>query len=203
MKKQFFAAIVGVVTLCGYAVAATASADTFKNLNAAYRGESNANNRYKAFAQKAEAEGHAQVAKLFRAAAAAEAIHRDTHKATILKLGGAADSFALDDVTPGTTADNLKEAIKGESYERDIMYPAFLKTAKAENNREAERSFHFAVFAEKEHATLYAEALAQLGKNPSVEYFVCPVCGDTSVGRPANEKCGTCRNPTEKFVQIT
>lgn len=202
MKNQFFAALAGALTLCSGAVAATASTETINNLNAAYRGESNANHRYTAFAQKADAEGYAQVAKLFRAAAAAEAVHRDTHKATILKLGGTADAFALDAIAPGTTAENLEAAIKGESYERDTMYPSFLKTAKAENNRDAERSFHFAVSAEKEHATLYADALAQLGKNSSVEYYVCPVCGNTTVGRPTDEKCATCRKPTDKFVQI-
>lgn len=202
MKYRSLAAFAGALTLCGFAAAATASTETIENLNAAFRGESNANSRYTAFAQKADAEGYAQVAKLFRAAAAAEAIHRDTHKATILKLGGAADAFALDAVTPGTTAENLQEAIKGESYERDTMYPAFLKVAKAENNHDAERSFHFAVSAEKEHAALYADALDQLGKNPSVGYYVCPVCGNTTVGRPTDEKCPTCRKPTDKFVQI-
>lgn len=202
MKKQFTAILVGALALAVHAVAATASVETINNLNAAYRGESNANNRYQAFAQKAEAEGHAQVAKLFRAAAAAEAIHRDTHKATIVKLGGTVENVTLDAVTPGTTAENLKEAIKGESYERDTMYPAFLAQAKAENNRDAERSFHFAVSAEKQHAALYTEALAQLGKNASVDYYVCPVCGNTTVGRPAGEKCEICRNPSEKFNQI-
>jgi rubrerythrin len=203
MKKQFMATLVGALALAVQAVAATASVETLNNLNAAYRGESNANNRYQAFAQKAQAEGYAQVAKLFRAAATAEAVHRDTHKATILKLGGTADTFTLDAVTPGTTAENLTAAIKGESYERDTMYPAFLKTAKAENNRDAERSFHFAVSAEKEHATLYTEALAQLGKNASVNYYVCPTCGETSAGRPSSDKCPVCRNPTDKFVTIS
>ncbi len=203
MKNRSIASLVGALALAVHAVAGTASPETINNLNTAYRGESNAHNRYQAFAQKAETEGHAQVAKLFRAAAAAEAIHRDTHKATILKLGGAVENVTLDAVTPGTTAENLKEAIKGESYERDTMYPAFLAKAKAENNREAERSFHFAVSAEKEHARLYTEALAQLGNNPSVDYYVCPVCGNTTAGRPAGEKCGICRNPTEKFTKIS
>lgn len=202
MKNRFLLTLVGALALAAQAVAATSSVETLKNLNAAYRGESNANNRYSAFAIKAEAEGQAQVAKLFRAAASAEAIHRDTHKATIAKLGGTVDQLTLDAVNPGTTAENLAEAIKGESYERDTMYPAFLKLAKAENNRDAERSFHFAVAAEKEHAALYTEALARLGKNPVVEYYVCPVCGDTTVGRPTKDKCATCRTATEKFVLV-
>lgn len=203
MKNRIILSLVAILTFAGHAIAGTASAETLANLNAAYQGESNANHRYTAFAEKAAGEGHAQVAKLFRAAAAAEAIHRDTHKATIIKLGGIVDPVALEAVTLGSTAENLQAAITGESYERDTMYPAFLKTAKAENNRDAERSFHFAVSAEKEHARLYTEALAQLGKNPAVDYYVCPTCGDTSVGLPSKQKCGTCRQPSEKFILIS
>lgn len=202
MNTRLLAALIATSALSGTAFAGTASTATLKNLNAAFQGESNAQNRYQAFAQKAEAEGYTQVAKLFRAAAAAEAVHRDTHKVTIERLGGKVDSFELDQVKPGSTAENLTAAIKGESYERDTMYPEFLQQAKAENDREAERAFHFAVSAEKQHAALYQQALAELGKNPAVDYYVCPTCGDTSVGRPANEKCGTCRKPTEKFVKI-
>ncbi len=202
MKILFLAKLVGALALAAPALAATASVETLKNLNAAYRGESNAAQRYTVFAKQADTDGQTQIAKLFRAAASAEAIHRDTHRATIVKLGGTADPVTLDAVTPGTTANNLTAAIKGESYERDTMYPEFLKLAKSENNREAERSFHFAGAAEKEHAALYAAALAQLGKNPAVEYYVCPVCGDTSVGRPTKDKCATCRTATTKFVNV-
>jgi rubrerythrin len=203
MKKQLLACLAATLALTVHAVAATASVETINNLNAAFQGESNASARYQAFAQKADAEGLAQVAKLFRAASAAEAIHRDTHKATILKLGGQVAAVTLDAVTPGTTAENLQAAIKGESYERDTMYPAFLQKAKADGAEAAVRSFHFAVSAEKEHAKLYADALAQLGKNPVVDYYVCPTCGDTVAGRPTKEKCGTCRGATEKFIAIS
>ena len=105
------------------------SEQTLKNLNTAFQGESNVSNKYSAFAKKADADGNAQVAILFRAASAAEAIRRDAHKAAIAELGGTVDSFKLDEVTSATTAENLKSAIKGESYERDTMYPGFLATA--------------------------------------------------------------------------
>lgn len=203
MKNRFLLVFASLVAFAANAVAAPTSAETLKNLNTAFRGESNAHARYTAFAEKAASEGNAQVAKLFRAAATAEAIHRDTHKATLLKLGGTLEPLTLDVVTPGTTAQNLQATITGESYERDTMYPGFLKTAKAEGNRDAERSFHFAAAAEKEHAALYAEALAQLGPNAEVNYYVCPTCGETSVGRPANDKCSTCRKPTAKFIVIS
>jgi rubrerythrin len=202
MKNRFLPALIAACAISTSAIAASASAETLKNLNTAFRDESNASHRYQVFAEKAAAEGHSQVAKLFRAASAAEAIHRDTHQATIKKLGGRVDLFTLDSVTPATTAENLAEAIKGESYERDTMYPGFLATAKAEDNRDAERAFHFALAAEKEHAALYVQALAQLGKNPAVDYYVCPVCGNTTAGRPSTEKCDTCRKPTEDFKLI-
>ena len=181
--------------------ASTASPQTIKNLNAAFQGESNASNRYAAFAKTADAEGLPQVAKLFRAASAAEAIHRDSHKAAIIELGGAVESFKLDDVTPGTTAENLKAAIKGETYERDTMYPEFLAAAKADDAKAAIRTFQFALAVEKQHAELYQNALDQLGKNPPADYYVCQVCGTTLTALP-DKKCPVCRNGRDEFKKI-
>ena len=181
--------------------ASTASPQTIKNLNAAFQGESNAANRYAAFAKKADAEGQPQVAKLFRAASAAETIPRDTHKAAILELGGAVESFKLDEVAPGTTAENLKAAIKGETYERDTMYPGFLATAKADDAKAAIRTFQFALAAEKQHAVLYQNALDNLGKNAPADYYVCKICGSTLTELPA-KKCPVCRNSRDEYKKI-
>jgi rubrerythrin len=194
------------VACCALLVSATntlakSSEQTIKNLNAAYQGESNASNRYAKFAEKADAEGYAQVAKLFRAASAAEAIHRDTHKAAILELGGAVETFQLDPVKPGATAESLKAAIKGESYERDTMYPEFIAAAKAENARGAIRAFQFAVAAEKEHAKLYQQALDTLGKNAPADYYVCQVCGMTLTELPA-KKCPVCHKSRDEYRKI-
>jgi len=95
------------------------------NLNVAYRGESNANHRYTLFAQKAEQEGYAKVAKLFRAAAQSEAIHRELQKSAITSLGGKPDEIKLDEVKVGTTKENLEAAIKGELRTR-LDVPCFL-----------------------------------------------------------------------------
>ncbi|MEI6035547.1 MAG: rubrerythrin family protein [Verrucomicrobiae bacterium] len=181
--------------------ASPAPTQTIKNLNAAFQGESNASNRYAAFAKKADSEGLPQAAKLFRAASAAEAIHRDTHKAAIIELGGAVESFKLDEVKPGTTAENLKAAIKGETYERDTMYPEFLAAAKADDAKAAIRSFQFALAVEKQHAALYQSVLAQLGKNPPADYYVCQVCGATLTELP-EKKCPVCRNGLDEFKKI-
>lgn len=204
MKQKFLLSLAATLALAVNAVAAPASPATVDNLNAALRGESNACHRYTVFARVAAGEGHAQAAKLFRAAAAAEAIHRDNHQAALVKLGARVDSIALDAVVAKTTADNLRAAIAGESHERDAMYPGFIQLAKSENNREALRTFQFAVAAETEHAALYTAALAQLGQKnaAAVDFYVCPVCGETVAGRPTKEKCPTCRKPTAKFTQI-
>jgi rubrerythrin len=180
---------------------AAVSDQTLKNLNAAFQGESNAANRYTKFAEKAEEDGYQQVAKLFRAASAAEAIHRETHKAAILELGGTVATFDLEPVVVGTTAENLQAAIKGESYERDTMYPEFLAVAKADDARAAIRTLEFAMAAEKEHAKLYQEALDTLGKNAPADYFVCQVCGMTLTALP-DKKCPSCRKSVKEYKQI-
>ena len=178
------------------------SKETIANLNAAHLGEANAQHRYVVFARTADAEGYAQVAKLFRAASVAEATHEFTHMGAILNLGGKVGNSALDTVAPGTTLTNLKQVVVGESYERDTMYPGYLKLAEAENAHEAVRSFGFAMAVEKQHARLFTEALGQLGKNPPAAYFVCPSCGTTTVGEPAKGKCPICQNPTAKYVNV-
>jgi rubrerythrin len=206
MKKSFhprlFVSMFATSLLLSGIAGAKVSEQTLKNLNTAFQGESNAANRYGKFAEKAVAEGNAQVAKLFRAAAAAEAIHRDTHKAAITELGGTPNTFTLDVVEPGATADNLRAAIKGESYERDTMYPEFLTMAKTDDAAAAIRTIEFALAAEKEHAKLYQEALDNLGKNAKADYYVCQVCGMTVTEMPA-KKCRSCRQSRDKYKMIS
>ncbi len=181
--------------------AATDLNQTIKNLNAAFQGESNAHHRYALFAKKADEEGFSQVARLFRATSRAEEIHRDTHRQTIVKLGGTVEDFKLEEVTVASTAENLKSAIKGETYERDTMYPEFMARAKQDGSRDAVRTFLFALEAESQHAKLYTDALANLGKNPAADYFVCTVCGNTVTVLP-EKKCPVCRNDVEKFEKV-
>ncbi|MBK9529508.1 MAG: rubrerythrin family protein [Acidobacteria bacterium] len=132
---------------------------TLENLQTAFDGESNANAKYLAFAKKADDEGYTKVGSLFRAAARAEEIHKNNHADVIKKMGGTpkADIKAAE---VKTTAENLKGAIEGETYERDKMYTEFLAEARSSGNKEALRTFNFAKTAEGEHAKLYAEALA-------------------------------------------
>jgi rubrerythrin len=180
---------------------AKVSEQTLKNLNTAYQGESNAANRYAKFAEKALADGNAQAGKLFRAASAAEAIHRDTHLAAIKELEGTPATFQLEAVAPGTTAENLRAAIAGETHERDVMYPEFIATAKADDARPAIRTLEFALAAEKEHAKLYQNMLDTLGQPAAADYYVCQVCGMTLMQIPA-KKCPSCHKSRDNYKKI-
>jgi rubrerythrin len=162
---------------------------SIEDLAAAFAGESQARNKYLAFAQKAEAEGHPQVARLFRAAAQAEYVHALNH------------FRAMDGV--GSTAENLKTAIAGENYEVVSMYPPFIVDAKEEGNRRAETSFTYAWKVEQTHEQLYREALANLEEPQGEEYdyYVCPVCGHTHKGS-APDRCPVCGAPGSRFERI-
>ena len=162
---------------------------TESNLNEAFAGESQANRKYLAFAGKAEQEGFINVARLFRAAAEAETIHAMGH----LK--------ALEGIK--STADNLRTAAAGETYEYTKMYPPMLQQA-VEDDHSAKRMFAYALKAEAVHAKLYQmalEAVAQ-GKDLSeVGFYLCPVCGNIEFGK-APESCSICGAKGEKFVKM-
>ena len=160
---------------------------TDKNLAAAFAGESQANRKYLAFAKQADSEGHAQAAKLFRAAAEAETIHAHTH----LKTLGAIKS----------TAENLQSAVEGETYEFESMYPDFIKVAKEENNTAAVRTFTLANEAEKVHAELYKKALTNIGSGETYDYYICAVCGHIAE-KGAPEKCPICGAKSQAYKTV-
>lgn len=201
MKQQFMLIIGAALMAAIIPAQATVSQQTLDNLNAAFQGESNAAHRYEAFAKKADAEGHGQVARLFRAAATAESIHKENHKQAILALGGKVQDFKLDELKIGSTEQNLQAAIKGESYERDTMYPEFLKQAKADAAKEATRTFLYAEKAEAEHARLYQQALDNLGQMQDAPIYVCKVCGYTTTKLPARN-CPSCRESVSQYQKI-
>ncbi len=157
------------------------------DLQEAFAGESQANRRYLAFAKKADEEGYAQVAKLFRAAAMAETVHAHNH----LEVMGGIRS----------TRENLEEAIDGETLEFTQMYPGMEERAEAEENRGAVRSFDYANQVEQIHAKLYKKALDDLGENEEAYYYICPVCGNTVEGEPP-DKCPICGTPGSRFTIV-
>ena len=158
-----------------------------KNLMEAFAGESQANRKYLAFAKKAEAEGFKQVAKLFRAAAEAETIHAHNH---LKELGGIKG-----------TKENLEEAINGESYEFQKMYPQMIEDANSEGSKGALRTFTYANEVEKIHAALYQKALNTIGSNAETDYHVCQVCGYTAEGEVPDE-CPVCKAKKQAFKKV-
>ncbi len=163
---------------------------TTDNLKEAFAGESQANRKYLAFAKQAEKDGFKQVAKLFRAAAGAETLHAHAH---LRVMGGVKG-----------TAENLEDAVAGEGYEYQTMYPKFLADAKAENNAAAAKTFEFALAAEKVHHDLYVKALETVkgGKDaPEATIYLCTVCGNLEIGT-APDKCPICGVGKDKFSPV-
>jgi rubrerythrin len=188
---------------CVLAVTASAATTTLDNMQAAFNGESNAHARYLAFAAQADREGYGQVASLFRAAARAEEIHATNHAAVIKEMGAIPQS-TIDAPEVKSTRENLGAAIKGETYERDTMYPEFLKQARADHNKAAIKSLNFAKTAEEEHAKLYTAELADLDRlkdSKAETFFVCPKCGFTT-REPNFSKCPSCFTPKEEFEKV-
>ena len=154
----------------------------------AFAGESQANRKYSAFAAQADKEGYPQAARLFRAAAEAEAVHAANHLRALKAIK--------------STKENLRESIAGETHEFKEMYPEMIAAAKAEGAKDAERSFNYANAVEEYHARLYHGILEDLeAKKESYPYYVCPVCGMT-VEKEAPEKCPVCGVKGSMFKKI-
>ena len=182
-----------LVSSSGIAASNPVPIQTLTNLQAAYNGESNAHNRYLVFAQKADQEGYGEIASLFRAAARAEQIHLTNHAAVIRKLG-AEPTVTIEVPLVKSTRENLESvASKGEAYERDTMYPDFIKQASADGNPDAVQTFDLARKAEAQHFQLFSQAVENLEsmRGKSHTYYVCTICGYTTP-EPVTDNCISC-----------
>ncbi|MFC2011900.1 rubrerythrin family protein [Chloroflexota bacterium] len=163
---------------------------TDNNLQEAFSGESQANRRYIFFAEKADKEGHPQVARLFRAAAEAETVHARNH------------FNAMDAI--GSTKENVLAGATGEHYEFTRMYPVFIDDAEREERTRALRSFEYANEVEKVHHDHFERTLKALNDGKQLKdepFFVCQVCGNTVSGA-APDKCPICGAPAKSFKKI-
>ena len=163
---------------------------TTDNLKDAFAGESQANRKYLAFGEQAAKDGYAQVARLFRAVAAAETIHAHAHLRAMDGVKG--------------TVENLTAAMAGEDYEVKEMYPPMLAAARAEGHKKAERSMTHALEVEKVHYGLFQQALEAVKAGadiPAAAILVCPVCGHTVVG-DAPDECPICHAKGNRFDEV-
>jgi len=159
---------------------------TEKNLKDAFAGESQANRRYLAYAERAEDEFLHGVAKLFRAVAEAETIHAHKH----LRTAGGVKS----------TKENLQDALSGEIHEFKNMYPQMIEDAKADGQKSAEISFTYANEVEKIHAELYKKALEDPDKLAVQDYYICKICGYT-VAEKIPDACPVCGANQKAFFK--
>jgi len=177
---------------------------TAVNLRSAYAGESMAHMRYLIWGDRAEKEGFAHVARMFRAIAYAEQVHATNHFRVLSQEVGDFDvtgggMFGLTD-----TSANLQGAIDGENGEIEEMYPAYLAVARLQDEKDAERTFHYALEAEKIHAAWYTKAKQAVDAGKDVDLGrvgICNVCGHTIEG-DAPDYCPICGAKTDAFVMF-
>jgi rubrerythrin len=158
------------------------SEKTRSNLYEAFVGEAKAHHRLLAFARKADEEGYAQIAKLFRAVAAAEGVHAERH----LRL--------LGEAVVQSTEENLESSFEREMSVNQVYYPQFIRQAEEEGEQAAALTFSQARDVEEGHAALY--------KHETHDFYVCQVCGYVAE-REAPDRCPVCNAKRERFSLVT
>jgi len=163
---------------------------TQENTKAAFAGESQAHMKYLNFAEKAAQEGKENVARLFRAASFAEQVHATGHLKVLAGIG--------------STSENLATAMAGENFEVEEMYPAYIAVAEKQGEDKAQKSFQYAIEAEKVHFDLYQKSKQAVDAGEDValgDLWVCPYCGYTMEGE-APDRCPVCRTLKKNFVKF-
>ncbi len=207
MRTKIFGTVVILIVAVisfNFTMINKSASKTVENLKAAIIGETTASAKYLAYSKKAKEEGLNKIALLFEAASKSEGIHANNHRSVLEQLG-----VKMEKIKPKyevkSTKENLQDAINGESYEVDTMYPDFIKTANEGNVNLAVLSFNYAYQTEKKHKELYKDALDKLNnKRENImasNYYVCPTCGNTYAGEAPN-RCGISMTSKDRFISI-
>jgi rubrerythrin len=180
---------------------------TVEDLKSAFNEESTAAEKYKKFAQAANKEGLDTIAKLFDAVSKSESIHAFNHGKVLEKYGKGIPDAEIGSYEVKSTVENLKAAMKNESYEMQTMYPGFIRTAEIEKTPDAAKTFTWAWYAEKKHLNYFQQAASTIAKgnekNLPVTWLVCPTCGN--IYKPADliPFCDLCLTKKENFIGYT
>jgi len=161
---------------------------TQKNLAYAFAAESKASVRNDAFARKADAEGYAGMARLFRAVSEAESVHARRY---LMLMRGKI----------GSTEENLKSAFESEIKANVDEYPTLIKEATDDGEEAALKAFSHAKDVEERHAELYKKAMNDMLADRETIYYVCQVCGYVAED-DAPENCPICGAVKGKFKKI-
>jgi desulfoferrodoxin-like iron-binding protein len=187
----------GELHCCGKPMEMTTHSLTLVNLMKAFAGESQARNKYEYFAKVAQKEGYRDIAEHFQRAANNEKEHAKME----LSLHNRMVSDSEDNF--GNTAENLQDAIDGESYENTTMYPDFAAVAQEEGYLEAASLFTSIGKVEVEHEKMYKMLLERLETDAEHvsedkdEAWICEVCGHIHYGKKALKMCPVCKHPQE------
>lgn len=163
--------------------------ETDKDLSYAFAAESKAAIRNETFARKADAEGYAQIARLFRAVSDAESVHARRY---LLLMRGKI----------GSTEENLQSAFENEIKANVDEYPRLIKAASDEGESAVFTAFSQSRDVEDRHAELYKKAMNDMLSDRETDYYVCQVCGYVNEDE-APEKCPVCGAVKTKFKKIS
>jgi rubrerythrin len=184
---------------------------TLIGLVQAFIGESQARNRYNIYAKIAKKEGFEQIAEIFNVTADNERVHAKNFwraAQTVMKeTGKSMPEMTVDALAPlkvGNTADNLKAAIEGETYEHTKMYPDIADTAEQEGFKAIAKQVRAIAHAEVHHAERYKALLKEVEadtffKKTQPTRWVCRECGLIHEGEEPPDQCPSCFHPREYF----
>lgn len=177
--------------------------ETLKVLTQAFIGESQARNRYHFYSKIAKKEGYIQIASIFAMTADQEKEHATWLFKMIQDIKGDKNEIEVTATAPlvlGDTKENLKAAIEGEMYEKDIMYPDFAKIVLEEGNEGFAKRLESIAISEGHHAERYGKLLKVLEdgtifKKQEPVVWVCAECGYVHVGMEPPKVCPACAHP--------
>ncbi len=188
---------------------------TIENLAKAFIGESQARNRYGFYSKAAKKEGYEQIAAIFGETAEQEKAHASSLfkmiNALMMSVAGEANAIIdeADMLTSfGSTKDNLKAAIAGETHEFKSMYPDFAKTAQEEGLNDIAARLRAIARAEEHHAERYGSLLRELEhgslykKGDASNKWICRECGYVHTGYEPPEICPACQHPKGYYQRM-
>jgi len=185
--------------------------ETISVLQKLHASEVQAHLRYLSFAKVAIADGHTNIAHMFKALAASESIHAKNFKRILSSLGSATTSIDPSSITTSTTKENLKFATNVELSEIDVEYPRYIKRISGEAHEEALKYIKYAWQAEHQHRDLIKEIRSGTGMFFSMllkrfrgrdgKYYVCQNCGSTVTELP-QQACPICYRTLDIYVEV-
>ncbi len=168
------------------------NSQTWKNLETAFAGESQAAVKYGFYAKQAKKDGYEQIGAIFTETSDNEKQHAKIWYKFL--HGGDIDN----------TEKNLQLAAEGENYEWTDMYNNFAKVAREEGYDEIAAKFDLVAGVEKEHEARYLKLKGNVDsdivfKSDKVTVWKCRECGYVYTGEQAPEVCPVCSHPRAFF----